>query len=128
MDYPWLKCKDCREAYEAGELADEDGKLIYNGGCDPALFRCAECPDKLYGEVDDTSQLAQTIWNLICQPLVPDHPEPVAFYFRLMGIEVGSPESREIYGRMLELNRILREHQELTQGDEQGPAAKEHED
>jgi hypothetical protein len=119
LDYKELKCSDCREAYAEGELADAAGKMVYDGGCDPAVFQCAQCPYVLYGEIDETSQLAQTIWNLVCQPLVPDHPESVAFFFELMGIKVGSQASQEIYGRMLELNRILKEHQELTKGEEQ---------
>jgi hypothetical protein len=119
LDYKGLKCSDCREAYEEGELADADGQLIYDGGCAPELFRCSECPYKLYGEVDETSHLAQTIWNLVCEPLVPDQPPPLDFFFRLMGVQVGSEESREIYGRMLEIYRILKEHQERTKGEEQ---------
>jgi hypothetical protein len=119
LDYPGLKCSDCREAYGEGELADAEGRLIYDGGCPAELFRCGNCPYTLYGEVDDTSQIAQTIWNLVCEPLVPDQPPPFDFLFRLMGIRVGSPESREIYDRMLEMHRILREHQELTKGEVQ---------
>jgi hypothetical protein len=128
LDFPGLKCSDCQEAYAEGELADADGKLIYDGGCPPDLFRCSDCPYTLYGEIDEISQLAQTIWNLMCQPLVPDHPPPPDFYFRLMGIRVGSQKSREIYVRMLELHRILKEHQELEKGDPQDAATTDPED
>jgi hypothetical protein len=122
LDYPKLTCESCREAYTEGELADADGRMVYDGGCDPAIFRCAQCPDVLYGEVDESSALAQTIWNLVCQPLMPDQPVNLEFIFKLMGIQVGTPESREIYGRMLELRRILREHEELTKGQDDAPA------
>ena len=93
--------------------------MVYAGGCDPAVFRCAQCPYVLYGEVDEISQRAQEIWSLVCQPLVPDQPPPLQFYFDLMGIRVGSPESQEIYDRLLELRRILKEHEELTKGQDQ---------
>jgi hypothetical protein len=128
LSYPGLKCSDCRDAYQEGELADADGKMVYDGGCAPAVFRCGECPYTRYGDLDETSQLAQTIWNLVCEPLVPDQPLPLQFFFDLMGIRVGSPESREIYGRMLELSRILKEHQELTKGDDQEAGAENGDD
>jgi hypothetical protein len=128
LDYPGLKCESCREAYQDGELADAEGKLIYQGGIPAALFRCRECPYVLYGEVDEHSQLAQEIWQLYTHWLIPDHPTPLDFLFKLVGVRVGSPESREIYHRMLERSRILREHQELAKGNGQEPAAEEQED
>lgn len=72
--------------------------------------------------------MAQQIWHLVCEPLVPDQPPPLDFFFKLMGIKVGSPESREIYGRIIELSRILKEHQKLTQGDAPEKAAQDEED
>jgi hypothetical protein len=128
LDYPGLKCSDCRESYEEGELADAEGKLIYNGGCPAALFRCRDCPYVLYGDPDEYSQLAQEIWQLYTQWLIPDHPTSLDFIFRLMGVRVGSPESREIYQRMLELSRILHEHHELAKGEGQEPAAEDEQD
>ena len=90
--------------------------MVYQGGCDVAEFRCAECPDVLYGPMDEPSELGRTIWGLICESLVPDQPAPLEFYFKLMGVEVGSPESREIYGRLLIIKRVLDEHKRLTEG------------
>lgn len=116
LDFPGLKCSDCRDAYAEGELADADGKLIYQGGCDVALFQCEECPDRLY-PLDETSALGQSIWGLIAESLVPDQPPPLEFFFKLMGIEVGSPTSREIYQRLLTIRRILDERKALEQGD-----------
>jgi hypothetical protein len=111
-----LKCSDCRDAYAEGELADAEGKMVYQGGCDVAFFHCAECPDVLY-PLDETSAQGQLIWSLICQSLVPDQPPPLEFYFKLMNIEVGSPQSREIYQRLLTIRRILDERKALEQGD-----------
>ncbi len=95
--------------------------MVYDGGCDPAVFRCAQCPYVVYGELDEISHVAQTIWNLVCDPLVPDQPPALEFFFKLMNIEVGSRESQEIYGRLLELRRILHEHQELMKEQDEEP-------
>lgn len=91
--------------------------MVYSGGCDPTLFRCAECPDVLFGPMDERSEVGQTIWGLLCESLVPDQPPPIQFYFDLMGIKVGSPESREIYQRLLTIKKVLEEHKKLTEGE-----------
>lgn len=116
LDFPGLNCRSCRESYEEGELADVDGKLVDQGGCSVVDFRCAECPDVLYGPMDERSELGRTIWGLICESLVPDQPAPLQFYFDLMGVKVGSPESREIYGRLLIIKRVFDEYKRLTEG------------
>ena len=84
--------------------------MVYQGGCDVADFRCAECPDVLYGQMDERSELGRAIWGLICESLVPDHPPQLHFFFELMGVKVGSPESREIYQRLLTIKRVMDEH------------------
>ena len=127
LDFPGLSCESCRESYVEGELADDQGRMVYDGGCPPPLFQCGECPYRLYGYPDEPSAQAQQIWSWLCQSLVPDQPPPLEFFFRLVGVRVGTPESREIYERLLTMKRILDEHKKLTEGDGQ-PAAEVEQD
>ena len=55
--------------------------------------------------------LAHEAWGLLASSLVPEHPPDLAFIFRLLNIALGSPESREVYRRLLQIRQIRQEYE-----------------
>lgn len=62
-------------------------------------------------EPDEATIVAEEVYGWLAQWPFPEHPPDLLFIFRLVGLRVGSPTSREVYKRLADRCAIEREHQ-----------------
>jgi hypothetical protein len=101
LDYPRLDCRVCQQLYEQGDLAE---------------YPCSLCPVHLMPEPDWLTIKANELYSYLARAPFPEHPPDWHFLFRLVGVEVGSDASRQVYERLLLRLSIEREHRQRQQG------------
>lgn len=81
---------------------------------------CDVCPQKVFPPPDEVTALAVEVWNLASWGIHPDHPTPIEFVFKLLGIPIPSWRALEVYRRLQLMSQTLREHETLTQPETKG--------
>lgn len=74
-------------------------------------------------EPDEATLQAEQIYGWLARPVFPDHPPDLSFLFRLAGLTPGTPESREVYERLVARVALEREHRRLRDGESSNGAA-----
>jgi hypothetical protein len=101
LDFPNLRCDLCERLYNQGDLA---------------TLPCTLCPVHIMPEPDEITLLANQIYGYLANSLFPEHPPDLIFLFQLVGLQVGSEKSRQVYDRLLTRVMIEREHRHSRDG------------
>jgi hypothetical protein len=103
LDHQKLDCGVCERLYNQGDLGEE--------------LPCKLCPSRIMPEPDEITLLANQVYGLLSESLIPDQPPPIEFIFRLVGLPIPSEKAIKVYERLLLRVRTEREYQQLRHGD-----------
>jgi hypothetical protein len=65
---------------------------------------------------DAVSEKANEVYAWLSRHPFPEHPPDLGFIFRMVGLRVGSQESRDVFERLLDRLALEREYREEREG------------
>ena len=120
MAQPSLDCRVCQASFEKGDAATPEGLTVYDG-VDPETFQCRDCPFRAVEPLDETSQLALVVWNLLTP--MPEGTTTVEVVFKILDIPYPSRQAAELYQRVALIGHLSQEH--ATQQRKRPPGTQE---